>query len=386
MDGQPAEAVFAERFVVQRAHAPCGDVGAALSTIADQLGTEPFCLIAFFASSDTALEELAVASRAMFPGVAIIGCTTAGEISPDGYTSNEIVAVALPSEHFSTHVTIIDDLDNLDQQAVAADLMSARAEQAHGHPDWENEFAFLMVDGLSIREDQLSSVLSSALGPTPFFGGSAGDNLKFERTFVLAGGRVLSHAAVVALVRTRCPIVTFRLDHLKPTEVKMVVTGADPERRVVTEINAEPAAREYARILGKDPEQLSRLLFASHPVLVRIGGEHHVRAIREVLPNGDLVFFSAIDEGLVLTVAEPMDITDHLAQSLARLSRDSVPDTIIACDCTLRRVEVEQTQATGAMSRLLAANRVVGFNTYGEQSNGAHVNQTLTGVAIYPPD
>jgi hypothetical protein len=28
---------------------------------------------------------------------------------------------------------------------------------------------------------------------------------------------------------------------------------------------------------------------------------------------------------------------------------------------------------------------VVGFSTYGEQINGLHVNQTMTGVAIYPP-
>jgi hypothetical protein len=28
----------------------------------------------------------------------------------------------------------------------------------------------------------------------------------------------------------------------------------------------------------------------------------------------------------------------------------------------------------------------VGFSTYGEQVNSMHVNQTMTGVALYPPD
>jgi hypothetical protein len=37
------------------------------------------------------------------------------------------------------------------------------------------------------------------------------------------------------------------------------------------------------------------------------------------------------------------------------------------------------------MSRLLADHDVIGFNTYGEQFNSVHVNQTFTGVAIYPP-
>ena len=30
----------------------------------------------------------------------------------------------------------------------------------------------------------------------------------------------------------------------------MVVTEADPATRIVTEINAEPAGREYARLVG----------------------------------------------------------------------------------------------------------------------------------------
>ncbi len=37
------------------------------------------------------------------------------------------------------------------------------------------------------------------------------------------------------------------------------------------------------------------------------------------------------------------------------------------------------------MSRILSRHRVFGFSTYGEQFNSVHVSQTLTGVAIYPP-
>ena len=29
---------------------------------------------------------------------------------------------------------------------------------------------------------------------------------------------------------------------------------------------------------------------------------------------------------------------------------------------------------------------MTGFNTYGEQFNMVHVNQTFTGLAFYPPD
>jgi hypothetical protein len=127
------------------------------------------------------------------------------------------------------------------------------------------------------------------------------------------------------------------------------------------------------------------MTFAAHPVVVRFGGSHHVRAIRQVLDNGDLVFFSAIDEGLVLTLAEPEDMAKHLDRELSRIRRGREPEAIWVCDCILRRIEAEETQQSRALSAILAKNRVVGFSTYGEQINGMHVNQTMTGVAIFPP-
>ena len=76
---------------------------------------------------------------------------------------------------------------------------------------------------------------------------------------MLDGDRALRNAAVLTFVRTDCPVKVFNLDHLVPTDQRMVVTEADPGRRLVRRINAEPAAAEYARILGKDPVQLDPL-------------------------------------------------------------------------------------------------------------------------------
>ena len=136
----------------------------------------------------------------------------------------------------------------------------------------------------------------------------------------------------------------------------------------------------------KDPGQLTTFTFAAHPVVVRIGGAHHVRAIQQVSAEGDLVFFSAIDEGVVLTLAEPQDIAAHLAAGLAGLQGTGPAPAILACDCILRRLEALEKQKTGEISAVLRAHGVVGFSTYGEQVNSMHVNQTMTGVAIYPPD
>jgi len=58
---------------------------------------------------------------------------------------------------------------------------------------------------------------------------------------------------------------------------------------------------------------------------------------------------------------------------------------IIACDCVLRRLEAELRGQDAELAAYMASNAVVGFNTYGEQFNGMHINQTFTGVAFAYP-
>ena len=371
---------------IRTGHASAPSIDSDFQRLKEALGPAPLSLIILFISPSSDREMVSELFVEAFPDIPVIGCTTAGEISDAGYTDGEILAIGFPAEHFAARVQFIEALDDLDRSAIARKTSELRNQLEGAAADWENEFALLLVDGLSMMEDQLVSVLSPALGPVGMIGGSAGDGLSFENAFVLYNGAFFQNAAVMAIVRTSCGISLFQFDHLRPTNKKMVVTEASPKERLVHEINAEPAAREYARIVGIDPEQLSPFVFAAHPVVVQIGEQHHVRAIQRVMPNGDLKFFSAIDEGVVLTTAEPRDIVEHLDESLQRLRRRGEPASILACDCILRRIEAEKSQAVGAMSRMLSANHVVGFSTYGEQMKSVHVNQTLTGVAIYPPE
>lgn len=370
--------------VLQIAETPADDPAAALRLNAG-LGPGPFALIVLFLAPGADLKAIAGAIGAAHPGTPVIGCTTAGEIGAQGYAEGLAIALGLPSALFAAQTLVVRDLDAPDTQALIGRVIRARGQLAAQHPERPHDFAFLMVDGLSTREDALASVLAAGLGVTPLFGGSAADGARFLETFVLHGTEVLRHAAVLALVRSACPVQVFRFDHFRPTETRMVVTGADPARRVVRSLNAEPAAREYARLLGKDPAQLTPFTFAAHPVVVRLGGQHHVRSIRQVDENGDLIFFSAIDEGLVLSLAEPLDMVAHLEASLAGLAAGGEPAAIIGCDCVLRRMEAQEKQLSGRVSNILTKYRITGFSTYGEQMGALHVNQTLTGVAIYPP-
>lgn len=354
--------------------------------LAGGLGDGPFSLIVILASIAPEFQQWMNDAAKIFGNAQTIGCTTAGEISRDGYAEGTIVAIGFPASHFSVEPLLIPDLDNFDQQDLISQMIRSRTSLTASASQWPHEFAFLAIDGLSVREDEVAATIANGLGPVPLFGGSAGDNNEFQETLVALNGETHQHAAVLCFVRTVCPVKVFSLDHLMPSEVRMVVTSADPERRIVHEINAEPAAKEYARLLGKEFEDLSSFTFAAHPVVVRLGASHHVRSIQQVLENGDLVFFSAIDEGLVLTLARPEDMAHHLERELQRVTGGRKAEAIFGCDCMLRRVEAQQRQILGDLSSILSRHRVVGFSTYGEQINGLHVNQTMTGVAIFAPD
>lgn len=355
--------------------------------LAMALGRYEFAQVCLFVSPEADFDAIIASAAETFGSAQVLACTTAGEIGQHGYEEGQIIAIGFPNDLFAVAPLLVAPLTDLDHQGQIDRVIRARLRLAATDPTMVSEFAFLMVDGLSLREDELTSMLSLGLGGLPIFGGSAGDGTRFEVTKLALNGEIVENAAIVSLVRSLCPVKVFSLDHLDPTEHRMVVTEADPAKRVVRQINAEPAAQEYARIVGKNPDDLDTFTFAAHPVVVRLGDRHHVRAIQQVNENGELVFFSAIDEGMVLTLAEPQHLAGHLEDSLKTLSSGphGAPDAVLACDCLLRRLEAGQKQMTREVSDVLVRHKVTGFGTYGEQIGALHVNHTMTGVAFYAP-
>ncbi|ARE39106.1 GfdT [Rhodovulum sp. P5] len=191
---------------------------------------------------------------------------------------------------------------------------------------------------------------------------------------------------MLILIETDLEFVGLGFDHFLPTEHRMVVTDAIPEERLVLELNGAPAAAEYSRLIGCPVDLLSPEVFAEHPVLVRNDGLYHVRAIKGVAGDGALAFLSAIDDGLLLTLGRGQEILRTLDAELDLVdARQREPDFILGFDCFLRKLEIGQKRLTDAASDILRARRVLGFNTYGEQHCGVHVNQTFVGVAFFDP-
>jgi hypothetical protein len=362
----------------------------AVCALKEQIWQEDIALVVFFASPDYDRYSLEQALAIEFANVQVIGCTTAGEITGDGYKEGTLTGMSFSAKHFAVHSVLVEKLRDfrMEQGEQIArnslDGLGFHLPTAKSTP--AQTFAMLLVDGLSNQEEVVVSSINRFLDPIPLFGGSAGDGLKFGTTWVYHGRQFHADAAVLTLFNTSCAFKVFKLDHFTPTDQKMVVTEADTNSRRVMEINAEVAAPAYAKMVGLEAQELSPLVFAAYPVVVKIGGEYHVRAIQKVEDDGSLRFYCGIDEGLVLTVARGDNIAANLAQNLTALTQQiGEVELILGFDCILRRLEAEQKQQTREVSEILKQNRVIGFSTYGEQFRSMHVNQTFTGVVIGRP-
>jgi hypothetical protein len=339
-----------------------------------------------FCSSRYPLSALAEAINDCSEGLTVIGCTSSGEITAEGTAEGTITAIGFPASHFTLTAARFDDLDSFEEsvaQGVVRELVGNAAEAARGLGARVHRAAIFLVDGLSHREEMLTVTVQDALGEIPLIGGSSGDGLAFKETFVFEGGAFRRDSALVAILSSSRAMKVFRAQHYRPGSTKMVITGADPVDRIVTEINAEPAAEEYARLTGVTIDQLGPSVFAAHPPMVRAGGEYYVRSIQTANPDGSLTFYCAIDEGVVLTLGEGSDIVGGLTALFDDLDGAvGGIDRIVGFDCVLNKVEIEQRQLTRKVSKLMVDNRVTGFNTYGEQFHALHVNQTFSGLAI----
>ena len=342
-------------------------------------------LVIFFCSSEYDLDALAVEMNRLFAGIQVVGCTTAGEIGPAGYHQHSLSGASFPA---GSCVAVSGLLDHLSQFEIArgndfAQALLQRLESRAPQAGPDNSFAFMLIDGLSIREEPVAHALQYALGKIVLLGGSAGDDLKFAKTYIYSDGRFHSDSAALILISTSLPFRIFKTQHFVSTDERLVVTEADTARRIVKEINGLPAAEEYARLVGVDVHELNPMRFAASPVVVMIDGMEYVRSIQKANADGSLTFFCAIEEGLVFRVAHGVDLVNNLEQTFDKIRAEiGPPQLVLGCDCILRNLEISQNGLKDRVGEIFRSNNTIGFSSYGEQFHGVHVNQTLTGVAI----
>lgn len=367
-----------------------GDVPGVCRTIADLGGSAEFAAaILFYSPRHVDPQALCTALEQQVPQLVHLGCSSTGEITPGGLQAGGLVAILLPSRWFTVSPCVIEGIDKLGIDAIAERAASHRVafETGTAQTPGGRPFAVSLIDGLTYAEEAVTAALVRSLGSIPLIGGSAGDDLMFQRTTQILNGRVYTRSALLLLVESRLPFELYTENAFVPTPHKLVVTDSDPERRTVYEFNAEPAATVYANAIGLKADELNATHFASYAVVVRVGGEYFCRSIQQVNEDLSMTFFCAIDNGLVLTLARSEGMVRSTADAMERIAHSlGTIDSMLGFDCIYRKLDARHRNVIGRIEQIYQRHNVIGMNSYGEQFQSMHINQTFTGVAFGSPD
>ena len=351
-----------------------------------QLNQENISFVLFYCSSTYELDSLAKNMNNAFEGIDIVGCTTAGEVTNKGYEQHSIVAIGFSCYYFAISAALVESMEKfstMNAQSTINELVE-QCQSKNLTTIKNNSFLLTLLDGLSSDEEQFLVTLNAAARGTPHFGGSAGDDIILGKTHVYYQGRFYQNAAIVIMVNTVLSFEVFNCNHIKQPTERLVVTAADADSRTVYELNAEPAALEYAKLLNMNIKDLSPEVFSLNPLAVKVGGQYYIRSLQKVNEEDlSLTFYCAVDIGIVLSAVDMGDIYEPVTQKLNEIEqRRGKSELVLVCDCFLRRLEIEQKGLERQGKILNAQYNIVGFNTYGEHINGIHLNQTFTGVYI----
>jgi len=362
---------------ITTAYSTHSDAQRATEEIAEALAKGQPGTVLYFASSNYDAPAIAAAMQRAFPEAAVIGCTTAGEIVSGHMLKSSLVAMALPSEivpeiHVQVASGIGAGVDGVDAafRAFAASTGTSALDLDPG--TW---VGLILIDGLSRAEERVMERVGE-LTDVMFIGGSAGDDLKFERTQVFAKGEAYSDAAVLALLRVPHGFDFIKTQSFCAMSQTLIPTLVDEASRTVLEFDGKPAAQAYADALGLPLGEAAKH-FMDHPVGLMDGDEPYVRSPQQITGNA-MAFYCAVKAGMPLSLLESSDIIADTARALAE--KTAAPGKVagvVNFNCILRTLELDAEGKSAEYGALFADVPTVGFSTYGEAMIG-HINQTST--------
>ena len=310
-------------------------------------------------------------------GGVVIGATTGGAAFTErGHTRTGAVAAVFGGSGFDFAVEVARDLgDNLDRSIREA---TSRLVDRSRRTMTRSPCVLTLADAFAAQGDRLFQALQSSTPPHwHHFGGTAGDDWKFERTHVFHRNEVLSDAAVlVGLFSDTAP--SLAVHHgwsAAPGAREFAITGI--EGNVLRTLDDRPAAEVYIeelRRLGLIEEGARSLQsWATYELGARtMYGELKIRAPLAVGDDGSVTLAAGLPRGTLVqvVVASPDQLIDA-ARELSRRSLDPLAGRplrgALIFDCAARLQVLRERYSEETEAFLGGRNfPVVGLAGYGE--------------------
>ncbi len=354
----------------------------AREVVAGLQGTDAAAVV-FFASPAHDGRRIARELKQAFPGAAVMGCTTAGEFSEAAMGDGGVSAVALPRGVVRRAMAAMGDFRGGVDEGVRGALGSL-AQQAKAPLralDPARHVGLVLIEGMHGHEERINEILGNEAPLLSFVGGTAGDDLKFQRTEVFQDAESTTNGLALLLLELDVPYTVLKTCSYEKLGKKLTITRVDAVERIVWEIDGRPAAEAYAEALGTTADRLDSAEFATYPVALLMNDEPWIRCVQQVKPGGGLSFACRLLEGMEVEVMRNTDIiaetTSAVRDAVARVGGKA--SGAVLFNCAWRKLEVEKKGLAKEFLGSLGGIRAAGFHTYGESWLG-HMNCTLTGV------
>lgn len=343
----------------------------------DSLGLDGAHLVlAFGAVEYFEVPALAEALRRSFPGAAIAGCSTAGEISTDRVYDWCCAMTAVRFDHSRVR-------QSTTRLHGMYDSFDAGFRLAAGLPRESLAGAFVLAPGVDVNGSALVDGIRAALGPdVPLAGGLAADAGMFRRTWTLGDGGIADDQVVgIGLYGERLRVSSVAFGGWAPFGPARKVTRCHDN--VLHELDGERALDIYKRYLGEFSRDLpaSGLLFPFEMLTPDLQSTGTIRSILGVNDaEGTLTLAGAVDQAgyLRLMQASTERLIEGAATAATRLSAAAVQpcgrSLAILVSCVGRKLvmgdRVDE-EVEVVVETLGADTEVTGFYSNGEISAAA---------------
>ena len=353
-----------------------------IAGIVDGLAQPDIKVVLYFFSPAFEQFEPQKALTAAFPGARCIGASMVGGWSSGGAIENGITAMSLSAEEVGGVYVSLREGVKEDPVAAAKSAIADLKQQAAGKNINPDEYlGLIFFDGLCLgelimKEFSLEPDLNMA-----FVGGAAADEMAFAKTFVGVGDRLSCDGLAVAILKMNIPFFVNHYVHYIPTDTTFTISKVETTKRIAWEIDGEPAAAFYAKLIGLDSvDKLDSAAFSKNPVGLKFGDSIYARSPKAVVDGKGLQFYCYIEAGNKVCLLEQGDIIANAIGSLED-SAHFLPGIqgSLLFNCVLRYLELQELDKVNEFNNLFGDSPMAGFNTYGEELF-THHNQTLTAV------
>lgn len=351
--------------------------------ITSKLTATDAALVVFFAHIDHDGVVIGDALRKAFPQASVIGCSSNGSFADGGNGQHAVSALVIERAVAPTCATDLARIDGGVDIGISAS--AERLSRKLGRPlrdmPYDTTVGIALVEGATRREEAINAALGNAAPFVRFVGGSAGDDIKFTKTWAYCDGEYAADGCALAVLGTAVPFEIIHACNFESTGRSVKITKVGSDARIVEEIDGIPATTWFAEEAKKSPEELGFGDFLMRPLGLMIEDTAWLRSGVRVEGKG-VLFACQIIEGTSLDVMRPLELVADTREKLAEVERKlGQIQSAVFFNCAYRMIEANIHGTTNAYHEMLSRFPHAGCQSNGETHLG-HINQTLVGVAF----